>query len=91
MERCPNCGSGVFEEDPVRGDSICKDCGCCLPELDAGKEYVAEAAKRPLATQSDIVVAAGSNKLQRTQKMVAAAVVTKERNLTDGFHNIAPV
>jgi transcription initiation factor TFIIIB Brf1 subunit/transcription initiation factor TFIIB len=71
MDRCPNCGGEMFEEDPVRGDSICKDCGCCLPELDAG------------------IVAAGSNKLQRTQKMVeSAAVVTKERNLTDNFHNI---
>jgi transcription initiation factor TFIIIB Brf1 subunit/transcription initiation factor TFIIB len=101
MDRCPNCSGELFEEDPVRGDSICKGCGCCcsLPELDAGKEYVPEAAKRPLAAQSGIVIVAPSgngntgtgnnNKLQRTQNMVeSAAVVTKERNLADGFQNI---
>jgi transcription initiation factor TFIIB len=31
---CPNCGScsSGFLEDPVRGDTICSECGVCLPE-----------------------------------------------------------
>ena len=32
MDKCSNCGSTLFVEDPVRGDSICADCGCCLPD-----------------------------------------------------------
>ena len=48
---CANCGGQQFLEDPVRGDTICADCGCCLPErlldealekrnfMDSGKDH----------------------------------------------------
>ena len=50
-EQCRNCGSTGFAEDPVRGDSICLDCGCVQPDrimdetlekrnfMDSGKDH----------------------------------------------------
>ena len=32
MPICSNCGSGSFEEDTARGDTVCRDCGNVLAQ-----------------------------------------------------------
>jgi transcription initiation factor TFIIB len=41
MQRCPDCGSTAFHEDPSRGEMICANCGLVLKEemIDTGQEW----------------------------------------------------
>lgn len=41
MQRCPDCGSTSFHEDPSRGELICANCGLVLKEeiIDTGQEW----------------------------------------------------
>lgn len=39
MQRCDVCDGTTFLEDKERGDTICADCGCCLPDRAVADNY----------------------------------------------------
>lgn len=101
---CPNCGvADRFVEDRVRGDTICFECGCCLPDrviddalekrnfMDSGKDHNrgAELDKFLNFASQSTVIGTGRGKLQQAQnRLNPASMSTLERNLTGGFQNL---
>ena len=99
---CPNCASSCFVEDHSRGDTICSNCGLCLPEL-----MMAEAPDRrtflgdakdhnqhfrvdpffDLAGYSTVIPETRLNRLQHRLQSCGASM--QQRNLFSGFAHIS--
>ena len=99
---CPNCASSCFVEDHSRGDTICSNCGLCLPEL-----MMAEAPDRrtflgdakdhnqhfrvdpffDLAGYSTVIPERRLNRLQHRLQLCGASM--QQRNLVSGFAHIS--